>query len=157
MKVNKMKIGYKGIALIKVFEGNWLTAYKCPAGVWTIGVGHTGKVGLKKICKGMKITNIQSTALLKADIKAFEKAVNTYVSVKLTQNQFDALVSFAFNEGAGNLKKSTLLKKLNAGDYIGASKEFLKWNKADIDNDGELEVLKGLTRRRYAEQKLFMS
>jgi lysozyme len=138
-----MKISAKGIKLIKELEGNWLTAYQCPAGVWTIGVGHTGKVGLKKICKGMKITDKQSTALLKSDIKSFEKAVNTYVLVKLTQNQFDALVSFAFNEGAGNLKKSTLLKMLNDGDYTGASKEFLKWNKADIDNDGELEVLNG--------------
>lgn len=152
-----MKIGSNGIALIKEFEGNWLTAYLCPAKVWTIGVGHTGKVGLKKICEGMKITDKQSTSLLKADIATFEKTVNTYVSVKLTQNQFDALVSFTFNEGSGNLKKSTLLKKLNVCDYIGASKEFLKWNKADIDNDGELEVLKGLTRRREAEQKLFVS
>lgn len=152
-----MKISSIGIALIKKWEGNHLTAYQCPAHVWTIGVGHTGKVGLKKICKGMKITDKQSTTLLKSDIASFEKAVNTYVSAKLTQNQFDALVSFAFNEGANNLKNSTLLKKLNAGDYDGAAKEFLKWNKADIDNDGELEELEGLTNRRKAEQALFIS
>ena len=153
--MSKMKISEKGVAFIKRWEGNHLTAYKCPAGVWTIGVGHTGKVGLKKICEGLKITDKQSTALLKTDIKNFEIAVNTYVIVPLTQNQFDALVSFAFNEGSGNLKKSTLLRKLNKGDYLSASFEFLKWDKADTDGDGDLEVLRGLSNRRKAEQALF--
>ena len=153
--VKKMMISENGIAFIKRWEGNHLTAYKCPAGVWTIGVGHTGKVGLNKIYEGMKITDKQSTALLKADIKSFDKSVNIYVTVPLTQNQFDALVSFAFNEGSGNLKKSTLLRKLNEGDYLSASFEFLKWDKADTDGDGELEVLRGLSNRRKAEHALF--
>lgn len=154
---NNLKISSNGITLIKRFEGNRLKSYKCPAGVWTIGVGHTGKVGLKKICAGMKITDNQSTALLKGDLKTFENAVNTYVTVRLSQCQFDALVSFAFNVGAGNLKSSTLLRKLNEGYYLGAAEQLLKWNKADTDGDGDLDVLPGLTRRREAEKKLFLS
>lgn len=154
---SKTKISASGISFIKRWEGNHLTAYKCPAQIWTIGVGHTGKVGLKSICEGMKITDKQSTALLLKDIKGFEAAVNTYVNVPLTQNQFDALVSFAFNEGSGNLKKSTLLKKLNKGDYLTASFEFLKWDKADTDGDGDLEALRGLANRRKAEQALFLA
>ena len=152
---SKMKISANGMELIKRFEGAHFLAYKCPAGIWTIGIGHTGKVGLKKIKENMKITNKQMVSLFKQDIKSFEAAVNTYVNVPLTQNQFDALVSFAFNEGSGNLKKSTLLKKLNKGDYLAASFEFLKWDKADTDGDGDLEALRGLANRRKAEQALF--
>ena len=140
-----MHISNEGINLIKQFEGCVLSAYKCPAGFWTIGYGHT-----KNVKQGMKITKEQATNLLKDDLKTYENYVNKYVKVKLNQNQFDALVSFAFNCGGGALKSSTLLKKLNKGDYEGAANELLRWNKANG------KVLAGLTRRRKAEKALFL-
>lgn len=144
------KTSTKGIELIKSFEGLSLTAYKCPAGVWTIGFGHTGTVDGKLIASGMKITEAKATELLKKDLAEFEAAVNGCVKAPITQNMFDALVSFAFNVGAGALRRSTLLQKLNKSDYDGAADEFPKWNKA-----GGV-VLNGLVRRRLAERKLFM-
>ena len=140
-----MKTSNNGINLIKQFEGCALTAYKCPAGVWTIGYGHT-----KNVKQGMKITNEHATNLLKDDLKTYEGYVNKYVKVKLNQNQFDALVSFTFNCGGGALKSSTLLKKLNKGDYTSAANELLRWNKASG------KILAGLTRRRKAEKALFL-
>lgn len=140
----KYKTGKKGIELIKSFEGCRLAAYKCPAGVLTIGYGHTS--GVKS---GQKITQAQAETLLKTDLAKYENAVNECVTAMLNQNQFDALVSFAYNCGAGALKSSTLLKKLNAGDYSGAAAEFVKWNKASG------KVLAGLTKRRTAERALF--
>ena len=115
------KTATKGIDLIKEFEGCRLTAYKCPAGVWTIGFGHTGTVDGKLIGKGMTITAAKATELLKKDLAEFEAAVNGCVTVPITQNMFDALVSFSFNVGAGALRRSTLLRKLNAKDYEGAA------------------------------------
>lgn len=144
------KTATRGIELIKEFEGCRLTAYKCPAGVWTIGYGHTGTVDGKAVASGMSITAKKATELLKADLAKFEAAVNTYVTAPITQNMFDALVSFAFNCGAGALKGSTLLKKLNAKDYDGAAAEFARWNKAGGT------VLNGLVRRRERERQLFM-
>lgn len=144
------KTATKGIDLIKSFEGCKLTAYKCPAGVWTIGYGHTGKVDGKAVASGMTITAAKATELLRADLSKFEAAVNSYVTAPITQNMFDALVSFAFNCGSVALKSSTLLKKLNAKDYSGAAAEFPKWNKA-----GGV-VLNGLIRRREREQQLFL-
>ena len=145
-----MKTNDTGIRLIKSFEGCKLTAYQCPAKKWTIGYGHTGKVDGASITKGLKITDAKAIELLKEDLTSFEKSVNNLVKVKLSENQFAALVSFTYNVGSGNLKRSTLLRKLNAGDYIGAAAEFSKWNKA-----GGI-VLAGLTRRRKEEQALFM-
>lgn len=139
-----MDISKNGIDLIKKFEGCRLTAYKCPSGVYTIGYGHTSGVE-----KGQKITQKQAEAYLREDVAKFENGVNKYVSVPLTQNQFDALVSFSFNCGLTAFKNSTLRKKLNAKDYTGASKELLRWNKA-----GGV-VLDGLKRRRNAEKDLF--
>ena len=103
----------QGIDRIKKFESCRLTAYQDAAGVWTIGYGHTGSV-----YAGMQISQE------KADLKRFEAAVNRYVTGALTQGRFDALVSFTFNVGEGALKKSTLLKKMNAGDMDGAAREF---------------------------------
>lgn len=145
------KTATKGIELIKEFEGCRLTAYKCPAGVWTIGYGHTGMVDGKAIASGMTITAAKATELLRKDLATFEAAVNSYVTAPITQNMFDALVSFAFNCGAGALKGSTLLKKLNAKDYNGAAAEFARWNKAGG------KVLAGLTRRRRMESILFLT
>lgn len=142
--------GDKGIDLIKSFEGLKLNAYICPAGIPTIGYGTT-RVNGQTVQMGSIITESQAVGYLKADLQQFESAVNGAVKVPVTQNQFDALVSFTYNLGAGNLRSSTLLKKLNAGDYAGAADEFPKWNKA-----GGKE-LAGLTRRRNAERDLFLS
>ena len=139
-----MKTSQKGIDLIKRFEGCSLTAYKCPAGRWTIGYGHTNGVE-----KGQKITKKQAESFLKEDIEFYEDGVNKYVSAPLTQNQFDALVSFTYNVGLGAFKTSTLRQKLNAGDYTGAAKEFPRWNKSSGF------VLNGLIARRKAEKELF--
>lgn len=145
-----MRMGSKGLDLVKSFEGLYLKAYKCPANVWTIGYGHTGRVGFRKIGKGMKISGNKATSLLQGDMRVFEKAVTKYVKVPLNQNQFDALVSFSFNVGAGALKNSTLLKQLNRKNYSAAADHFLDWNK------GGGRVLAGLTRRRNAERQLFL-
>lgn len=140
-----MKISEKGLDLIRSFEGLELKAYKDSVGVLTIGWGSTGS----HVKVGMVITKGQAEDLLKQDVSRFEKGVNDLVKVPLTQNQFDSLVSFSFNLGLGNLKSSTLLRKLNASDYSGAANEFLRWNKAGG------KVLNGLTRRRQAEKDMF--
>lgn len=142
-----MRISQKGLNLIKEFEGLELRAYKDSVGVVTIGYGSTGP----HVSMGMTITADQAEALLKNDVSRFEKGVMDLVTVPITQNQFDALVSFSFNLGLGNLKASTLLRKLNSLDYVGAANEFPRWNKAGG------KALAGLTRRREAEKKLFLS
>lgn len=140
-----MKTSQRGIDLIRQFEGERLSAYLCPAGIPTIGVGHTGP----DVHMGTRITAAQSEALLKQDLAKFETGVEKLVTHPITQDQFDALVSFSFNLGLGALKGSTLLKKLNAGDFQGASNEFSKW----VNAGGQR--LAGLVRRRAAEQMLF--
>lgn len=145
-----MKTGQAGLDLIKSFEGLRLDAYLCPARVWTIGYGHTGTVDGKLIRSGMRITAEKAEELLKEDLDKFERYVDRYVTTKITQNQFDALVSFAYNCGPGALQKSTLLKRVNSGLFVKASQEFLKWNK------GGGKVLTGLTKRRKEEVALFM-
>ena len=152
-----IEISDLGLKLVKTFEGKHNTGYLCPAGVWTIGYGHTGSTLGQSSPKGMTITDEQIDILLKEDMKRFEKAVLRSVAVALTQNQFDALVSFAFNVGAGALATSTLLKKLNAGDYAGAAEQFLVWNKATNPQTKKKVALAGLTRRRQAERHLFLT
>ncbi len=142
--MSSLKASKNAINLIKQFEGCALTAYKCPAGIWTIGYGHTD--GVKK---GQKTTKKQAEIFLREDIKKFENGVNKYVSVPLTQNQFDALVSFTYNIGLGAFQTSTIRKKLNEKDYTGAAREFPRWNKSSG------QVLNGLIRRRNAEKRLF--
>lgn len=146
-----MVISQQGIDLIKEFEGCYLTAYKCPANVWTIGYGTTEPIDGKPISQGMTITQKQADELLLKNLKTYEKAVNDYTQVSLNQNQFDALVSFTYNVGTGAYKTSTLLQKLNKSDYQGASEEFAKWKYAGG------KVLNGLVRRREAERKLFLT
>lgn len=141
-----MKISNNGIDLIKQFEGCRLTAYQDSVGVWTIGYGHT-----KGVKNGDSITQAQADAFLRDDVQVAESDVTRLVKVTLSQNQFDALVSFTYNLGVRSLSTSTLLRKLNAGDTKGAADEFLRWNKAGG------KVLNGLTRRREAEQSLFLS
>lgn len=141
-----MKTSQKGIDLIKEFEGCRLNAYQDSVGVWTIGYGHT--VDVKQ---GDSITQEEAEQLLKDDLLIYEDGVNNLVKVEINQDMFDALVSFAFNLGVGALGKSTLLKLLNRGKYSEASDHFTKWVYA-----GGV-VLKGLVRRREAEQRLFRS
>lgn len=135
-----------GIDLIKEFEGCRLTAYRDSAGVLTIGYGHTTGV-----TSGMTISQAQAEAYLKSDLQTFESAVNSYVTVPLTQNMFDALVSLAYNIGSGAFKDSTLLSKLNQADYTAAADQFEAW----VKSGGT--TLAGLVRRRAAEKQLFLA
>lgn len=137
-------LSQRGVDLIKGFEGLRLSAYKDSAGVWTIGYGHTS--GVKP---GQRISQAQAEQFLRSDVKWAEQAVRDNVKVPISQNQFDALTSFTFNLGAGALKSSTLLKKLNAGDTAGAQAEFGKW----VHAGGQR--LEGLVRRRAEEAALF--
>ena len=140
-----MKTSDQGIEFIIKEEGEVLHAYRCAAGVWTIGVGHTGGV-----TPDMKITKEQSRELLKSDLRRFEKAVNETIKHPLLQHQFDALVSFSFNVGTQAFKNSTLAKKINANaPWNEIRAEFLRWNKAGG------KVLAGLTSRRKREAKLY--
>ena len=139
-----MNIGTKGLDLIRFFEGLELNAYQCAAGVWTIGYGHT-----KGVEKGMSISEARANEMLAEELSEYENYINTLVTVELNQNQFDAMVSWVYNLGGGNLKASTLLKVLNAGDYDGVPAQMMRWNKAGG------KVLEGLTKRRQAEADLF--
>ena len=143
-----MLISRNGIELIKRFEGCKLTAYKCPAGVLTIGYGHTGD----DVTEGLTISQEDANDLLFDDVLCFENGVNNLVEgLDLSQGMFDALVCFAYNVGLTNLKKSTLLKLLKDGKVLEVSEEFVKWNKSNG------KVLDGLTKRRAAEADLFLS
>jgi lysozyme len=142
-----MKISDKGLKLIKDFEGLKLTSYLCPANVWTIGYGSTGP----HVKQGMTITEKEAEDLLKDDVKRFEECVTDAVEVDLTQDEFDALVSFSFNVGCGAFMGSTLLRLLNAGNKQAAAQQFPRWNKAAG------QVLAGLTRRREAEKALYLA
>lgn len=141
-----LKISQEGIALIKKFEGCELTAYQCSAGVWTIGYGHT-----KGIEEGMEITQQEAEDMLVEELHEYENYINDNVTAPLSQNQFDAMVSWVYNLGPANLKASTLLKVLNAGDYDGVPAQIKRWNKA-----GGV-TLDGLIRRREAESLLFQN
>ena len=142
-----MRISEKGLDIIRKWEGLQLAAYRCPAGVLTIGYGHTGP----DVLEGKKIDIFDANILLRQDVRTFEDDVNSAVKVAMSQGMFDALVSFTYNVGGGNLRKSTLLKKLNAGKIGEAAEEFKKWNKA------KRKVLPGLTARREDERRLFLS
>ena len=142
-----MQTSEKGFDLIRKYEGLQLAAYVCPGGKLTIGYGHTGP----DVTKGRKIDAEEANALLEHDVQRFERGVNELVTVPMTQGMFDALISFSFNLGAGSLKNSTLLKKLNSDDREAAANEFLRWNKAMG------KVLAGLTARRESERELFLA
>ena len=136
-----------GIALTKGFEGLRLTAYRDCGGVLTIGYGHTGP----DVAEGMTIDEAQAEVLLRADLQSAVDCVNRAVIPAITQNQFDALVDFCFNVGCGALLNSTLLRKLNAGDFAGAAAQFAVW----VHAGGE--VVAGLVRRRELEAEMFLS
>ena len=135
-----------GRRLIKEFEGEKLEAYKCPAGVWTISVGVTDNVK-----SGMKITQAQSDVMFARALRPREDKLTRILNRTPTnQNQFDAMLSLAYNIGIGAFEKSTLLRLHKNTEYEAAADEFLKWNKAGG------KVLDGLTRRRSAERKLYL-
>lgn len=144
-----LRHGAAASALVKRFEGCRLSAYPDPASggdPWTIGWGATGP-GIRR---GVTWTQAQADARLEADLARFAAAVAGMLGgAPTTQHRFDALVSFAYNLGTGNLAKSTLIRKHKAGDFAGAAAEFARWNKAAG------KVLLGLTRRRSAEAKLY--
>lgn len=152
-----MKASENCLALIREFEGERLTAYRCPAGKLTIGYGHTGT----DVKSGMRIDIFQANILLRQDVAAAEAIVERSVKVPLTQGQFDGLVSFVFNVGAGakgikdgfvtlkNGQKSTMLKLINEGDFDNAARQFGGW----VYGGGK--KLPGLVARREAERKLF--
>lgn len=129
-----------GRQLIKNFEGLRLRAYQDAVGVWTIGYGHTGDVR-----PGMVITESQADDLLQKDLKRFEKGVEDSLTRPASQNQFDALVSLAYNIGINAFRKSSVLKLFNAGDIEGAAKQFGEYIMAGGS------ILRGLVRRRVAE------
>jgi lysozyme len=138
------RINDEGIALIKRWEGLRLEAYLCSADVWTIGYGHTTNVS-----PGMRITEIEAGQLLLRDLAVFEAEVSRTVTVDLSDNQFAALVSWAYNVGAAAMRKSTLVRKLNAGDYAAVPGELARWNKV------KGKVVAGLSNRRAAEAGLW--
>ncbi|TCL89873.1 GH24 family phage-related lysozyme (muramidase) [Rhizobium sp. PP-WC-2G-219] len=148
--VRRMVTSVAGRAAITQREGNVLTAYPDSVGILTIGVGHTTAAGAPTVAPGMKITAAQSDEILSRDLATFEKAVLDAVKVPLAQNEFDALVSLAFNVGGKAFSDSTLVKKLNAEDRAGAAEQFLVWAKAGG------KALQGLVTRRQAERRQFL-
>jgi lysozyme len=151
-----MKINPATLSLVKHFEGLYLEAYQCPVGIWTIGYGHTGlRHNDGTVFKGRRITANKAEHLLTRDLEIFAAGVERLLLPKaataLNENQFGALVSFAFNLGLGNLSKSTLIQRVNALRWQDCPAEFLKWNRASG------RILRGLTRRRQSEANLFQS
>lgn len=135
------------VPFIKEFEGCRLTPYRCSAGVLTIGYGHTGS----DVTEGMLISKIDAEKLLIDDLNRFQKELAPLVAMPITEGQFIALMSFAFNLGISAFKRSTLRRELNAGNVEAAADEFLKW----VNAGGQPS--EGLRRRRSAERELFLS
>lgn len=152
MPKNNYKVSDEGIELLVEFEGEILKVYKDPIGLPTLGVGHLVTKDEKKDWPvGKKITKAQSRAFLRQDLARFESAVNNTVTVPITQNQFDALVSLAFNIGESAFKRSSVLRNLNNRKFQAAADSFLAWNKAGG------KTLHGLTRRRNTERSVFLT
>jgi lysozyme len=145
MRVNNLGYGGKGLTLTEQFEGCKLTAYQDQVGRWTIGYGHTGP----EVAGGLTITLEEAEGLLAKDVHAAGEFVNNVVAVRLSQEEFDALVDFVFNLGRGRFEGSTLLKELNAGNFAAAAAQFEAWDRAGG------AVVAGLLRRRQAETALF--
>jgi len=139
-----LKTSKEGISLIKSFEGCELESYRCSANVPTIGYGHTANVSDGDTC-----TLEEAETMLSEDLEEFENYVKKYVESDLEQNEFDALVAWTYNLGPANLKESTMLQELNAGNFEEVPRQMKRWNRAGG------EVLDGLIRRREAESLLF--
>ncbi|WP_264309302.1 lysozyme [Pseudomonas putida] len=140
-----MRTSQRGLSLIKSFEGLRLQAYQDSVGVWTIGYGAT-----RSMQPGMKVSMEQAERMLLNDVQRFEPEVERLITSPLSQNQWDAMISFTYNLGAANLESSTLRRLINAGNYVAAADQFPRWNKAGG------KVLAGLVRRRAAERDLFL-
>lgn len=145
-----MKISNTGLKLIQEFEGFKTNAYDDGVGVWTIGYGTIRYPNGTKVEKGDVCTKEQAEIYMQNDLTSFEKTINDTVKVKISQNQYDSLLSLCYNIGSGAFSKSTLLKKLNSNDFVGASDQFLVWNKAGG------KVMQGLSNRREKERALFL-
>lgn len=145
-----MEISQPGVGLIKQFEGFRANSYLCPAGVWTIGYGTT-RIDGSPVRAGMSCTVEQAEGYLADDVNSYLSQIDGSFNplIQLNSNQVDAIACFVYNVGVGAFRKSTLLKKLNAGEFDAAALEFLKWDKAGGKR------LPGLTRRRIAEKDLF--
>jgi lysozyme len=153
-----MKISNNGVAIIKTFEGLRLSAYTDSAGVWTIGYGSTRYQNGKVIKPNDKLANEQQADILfRNTLNQYENAVTDFVKITLTQNQFDALVSFTYNVGIYALKDSSLLQKLNKGDYASVAEAFLPWDKITDPKTGKKIALDTLTKRRQKERDLFLT
>jgi len=146
-----VKTNRSGLELIKRFEGLRLTAYLCPADVWTIGYGHTSAAGAPPVVKGMKITAQEASDILARDLAKYEAAVAKALTRTPNENQFSAMVSLCYNIGAGAFVGSSVAKRFNAGNEQGAADAFRLWNKAGG------KVLPGLIRRREDERTLFLT
>jgi lysozyme len=153
-----MKLSNNGIKLIKSFEGLKLNAYQDVAGVWTIGYGSTRYQDGRTIKHGDKLTDeAQANTLFMNTLSKYVEAVNKGAKVALSQNQFDALVSFIYNVGTGAVTSSTLFKMLNTGNYQNAADQFLLWNKITDPQTGKKVPCKTLSLRRAQERALFLS
>jgi lysozyme len=153
-----MKLSDHGYAIIKNFEGLRLSAYRDVAGVWTIGYGSTRYHDGKPVKPGDQLSSdVQADAIFRNTMGPYEDAVNEAVKVSLTQNQFDALVSFTYNEGTGALQGSTLLVKLNERNYTEAAAHFMAWDKITDPQTGKKVICDTLVQRRKEESQLFMA
>ncbi len=145
----RFRTGESGLNLIKGYEGLRMTAHYAPTEEWTVGYGHTTTAR-----HGMSVTEGDAERLLKDDLSPMEALLQETVRAPLNQNEHDALISLVFNIGEENFRKSTVLRKLNQGDKLGAAKAFEMWTRAHVN--GELVTLDGLVRRRAAEKSLFL-
>jgi lysozyme len=142
-----MKCNEEGLSILKRYETLKLVSYKCPAGIWTIGWGHTGP----EVGPNQSITADHANMLLRKDVEKFEREVSSLLKRKVTENQFSALVVFVFNIGSDQFKDSTLLLKMNSHAPLDhCAEEFLRWNKC------KGQTLRGLTNRRKEEKNLFL-
>jgi lysozyme len=146
-----MRVTEEGLALIRRFEGFRSEAYRCPAGIWTIGYGHTSMAGAPEVTPGLKLSRAEAGDILRRDVAKFAEGVAARLVRRLTPSQFSALVSFAYNVGLANFARSSVLKAVNAGDFDAVPRRLQMWVKAGG------RTLPGLVRRRAAEAALFAS
>jgi lysozyme len=146
-----MKMTDEGLALIKEFEGFRTQAYRDPVGVWTIGYGHTARAGEPVVKSGLVVSEAEASEILRRDVEMFSRGVRKALTRSVSDQQFSALVSFAYNVGLGALAGSSVLRAVNAGDFEAVPRRLALWTKAGG------RVLPGLVRRRAAEAALFVS
>jgi len=148
-KYVELQISDEGADFIGDWEGEELVAYQDVKGIWTIGIGH-----IINVQEGMVITKEKMFELFRQDVERYVEAINNSVTVALSQRQYDALVSLCFNIGISGFERSTVCRRLNEGNYLGAADAFLMWNK--VRDMGRLREVQGLTNRRLAEKEMFI-